>query len=286
MVAENLSQQVYAVVGDPLGHTFSPRLHRAVFDYLGLSHIYIAWEVKKAEFKAAAAQLARNTAGFNVTAPYKEEIIEYLDDLDLSAEIYEAVNTVKKEKGRLIGYNTDGSGFLQGLGAYEIEGKNVLILGAGGAAQTIAYELAHRGCRLTIANRSDERASRLVFRLKRKFPAVQARKARLNKIPTDNYHCVINATPLGMGKLSGETPLHSQHLSGVELVYDLIYNPGETKLLKLAEAVGCRTINGFQMLAWQGLKAQEIWLNRTFSRQEAAEILEIIERKKEAWQKS
>lgn len=288
MVAGESARKVFAVVGYPLEHTFSPFLHHTIFDHLGFTHTYIPWEVAKGELKTGLGMLRRNLAGFNVTAPYKQEIKEHLDDVDLSAEIYEAVNVVKNENGRLVGFNTDGYGFLQGLNSlgYEIQGKNVLILGAGGAAQTISYELAHRGCALTIANRSETRVSRLLLKLKRKFPHVKVKKARLNNIPRGDYQCVINATPVGMGSLRGETPLHSQYLSGVELVYDLIYNPKETKLLQLAQALDCKTINGLDMLVYQGLKAQEIWLGHTFSEEEAAEILLKIKKEAKAWLKS
>ncbi|NLJ80040.1 MAG: shikimate dehydrogenase [Firmicutes bacterium] len=266
--------KIYAVIGTPLSHSLSPRLHQAVFKRLGLPYLYIPWEVKQGQLKCALDMFRQNLAGFNVTAPHKEDIIPFLDGLDFSAELYGAVNTVKNEAGRLLGYNTDGAGFLEGLKQvqYEIGGKEVLILGAGGAAQTIAFELAHQGCSLTIANRTADRAQRLALRLERKFPGLKAGAVGLSRIPRKKYDCVLNATSLGRGELGGETPLHSQYLGQAELVYDLNYNPAQSKLLQLGQIMGAKTINGLPMLIYQGLKAEEIWLGRAFSSQESEQI--------------
>lgn len=256
--------KVFAVIGYPLQHTLSPFLHTLLYEAWGYDHHYIRWEVTPDELKQAITMFRPNLAGFNVTIPHKKNIMKYLDDLDFSAELYGAVNTVKNEKGKLIGYNTDGIGFLQGFAEanYKVTGKHVLLLGSGGAAQTVALELAHLGCRLTIANREVSHAYQLQVLLERRFPGTWIEVANLDRVPKRPYDIVINATPVGMGALEGQSPLDMSYLGGVDLVYDLIYNPANTKLLGDAKRRGCLTVNGLTMLVYQGLRAAEIWFDR------------------------
>lgn len=270
--------KVYAVVGTPLRHSLSPFLHNLLFQAWGWDDVYIPWELLSPELETAVEMFRRNLAGFNVTAPYKQSIMPYLDGLHLSAELYGAVNTVKNEQGQLIGYNTDGLGFLRGLAEvdYDLTGKRVLLLGAGGAAQTVALELAHQGCVFTIANREVSRAYQLQVFLEKRFPGVDVEITDITRIPLHPYQVVINATPVGMGKLQGETPLASHYLQGVELVYDLIYNPANTKLLQLAMGADCQTVNGLRMLVHQGLQAQEIWQEREVDPELEEQILQAM----------
>lgn len=267
--------QFFAVVGHPLQHTLSPALHRLVFQAWGLEGAYLPWEILRPELPAAVQMFRRNLAGFNVTAPYKKEIVPYLDRLDLSAEIFGAVNTVKNEAGRLIGYNTDGEGFMRGLhhAAYNAAKKHVLLIGAGGAAQTVALELARLGCVLTLANREVENAYWLKLLVESRFPTADAEVCSLERIPKQDYKVIINATPVGMGALEGRSPLAREFLAGAELVYDLIYNPPQSKLLHQAAQAGCLTINGLAMLAYQGLRAQEIWQGRRAAPELEANIM-------------
>lgn len=254
----------YALIGYPLSHSFSPILHGLVYKSWELPNIYLSWEVLPEELELAIPMLKRNLAGFNVTAPHKKAIIRLLDDLDFSAQLYGAVNTVKSEEGKLIGFNTDGAGFLKGLSEvdYELTNKHILLLGAGGASQTIALELAHQGCPVTIANRELSEAYALKLLLEKRFPEASVEIAQLNDIPKGSYSCIINATPVGMGSLANESPISSDYFRGVELAYDLIYNPAETLFLKEAGKMGCLTVNGLTMLIAQGLKAIEIWFER------------------------
>lgn len=272
--------KTFAVIGYPLKHTLSPYLHNLVFETLELSHAYTPWEVLPEELAIAVHMFRRNLAGFNVTAPYKKTIRPYLDGFHFSAELYESVNTVKNENGRLIGYNTDGTGFLRGLEVanYAIAEKHVLLLGAGGAAQTVALELAHQGCIFTIANREVSRAYQLQVLLEKRFPKVQVEVANLSRVPKRPYQCVINATPVGMGDLSNKTPLDLEYLAGVELVYDLIYNPPKTRLLELAESRGCLTMNGLTMLISQGLQAEEIWLEQEINSEMEKKIFQAVQK--------
>ncbi len=269
---------MFAVVGTPIQHSLSPSLHNLLFQAWGVDDTYLRWEVLPHELETAVAMFRRNLAGFNVTAPHKKSIIPYLDGLHFSAELYGAVNTVKNESGQLIGYNTDGIGFLRGLDEldYDLHGTRVLLLGAGGAAQTVALELALQGCVFTIANREVSRAYTLQVLLENRFPGVDVEITDITRIPRHPYDVVINATPVGMGDLQGETPLASHYLHGVKLVYDLIYNPARTKLLQLAQEAGCQTVNGLGMLVHQGMRAQEIWQDREVEPQLAEQILEAM----------
>lgn len=254
----------YALIGYPLSHSLSPILHGLVYEAWNLPNVYLSWEILAKELESSIPILKRNLAGFNVTAPHKKQIISMLDELDFSAELYGAVNTVKTENGRLIGYNTDGVGFLKGLeeADYDPAGKDALLLGAGGAAQTVALELVHQGSALTIANREVSNAYSLKLLLEKRFPNAQVDVATIGEIPKKHYSAIINATPVGMGALSGKSPISQSYFQGVELAYDLIYNPAKTAFLQQAEQRGCVTINGLPMLITQGLKAAEIWFDR------------------------
>lgn len=270
---------VYALVGNPLKQSLSPLLHNTLFKTWNLPATYLTWEVEPEHLDAAVLMFRRNLAGFNVTAPYKQSIIPLLDELHLSAEVYGAVNTVKNETGKLIGYNTDGVGFLKGLEQvdYDLQGKRVLLLGAGGASQTVALELAHQGCSFTIANRDVSRAYMLQRFLESRFAKLDLEITDITRIPRHQYNVVINATPVGMGALQGQSPLASHYLQGVDLVYDLIYNPLDTKLLQEARLNGCHTINGLRMLVQQGLEAQEIWQGQTVDQELTEKLYQLVE---------
>jgi len=257
----NSKTELYAVIGDPISHSLSPDIHNRIFRELGEDKAYLALRVPTAELGEAISVLKNNFKGFNVTIPHKEAIIQYLDEVDDSARIYGAVNTVKIEDGRLKGYNTDGYGFVKGmeLAGVELEGKKALMLGSGGAARVIALELLNKGCRLTIANRSLEKASKLKADL-----IVNSKNKSIEVIHPlqlqENYYCIVNTTPVGMAPLDQELPIaDTKLLKGARLVYDLIYNPYKTLLLQEADAAGCSIINGFSMLYYQAIRAQELW---------------------------
>lgn len=269
MVGEDYGmKKVFGVIGDPIEHSFSPALHTIAFQEQGLDFDYVRVQVRPYELPQALQKLSSELSGFNVTIPHKQSIIQYLDDLDSSAERYGAVNTVKNEGGTLIGYNTDGFGFMEGL--REITAphtiKTTLLLGAGGAANVVALELAPYSS-LTIANRSLERAERLAERVKKHDPKSVVQIVNLESIPQENYDLVVNATPIGMGMYQNQVPVERSILWNAGIVYDLIYNPQETQLLKAASKAGCQTLNGLPMLIYQGLKSEEIWLEQTFSDQ-------------------
>jgi shikimate dehydrogenase len=278
--------RVCALLGDPVEHTMSPVMHNAAFKKLGLDYIYIPFRVKAEELAQAVDGIrALNMRGFNVTIPHKVAIIPMLDGLDPLAEKIGAVNTVVNADGSLRGFNTDASGFLQALleMGVEPEGKKVVILGAGGASRAVAYILAERGAHLTILNRQLELdwAEELARRISRDLEK-DARALELNvdnlKMALAGADILVNATSVGMSPHSDETPVPGRLLKSGLVVFDIVYNPIRTRLLKEAEAVGARTISGIDMLAWQGALAFEKWTGRPapldLMRMEAIKVLE------------
>jgi len=253
------------VIGDPIEHTMSPAMHNAAFTQMGLDYIYVSFQVKEEELdKAIDGMRALNIRGLNVTIPHKVAVIPLLDELDPLAEKIGAVNTIANNNGVLKGYNTDASGFLQALleRGIEPEEKKVVMLGAGGASRAVSFSLVERGAHLVILNRRLERAEELAGRLS----ATLNKGVKALELVADNLAQVlgeadilVNATSVGMSPNINETPVPSSLLKPDLVVVDIVYNPIRTKLLREAEAVGAKTIDGVDMFVWQGALAFEIW---------------------------
>jgi len=278
--------KICGVIGDPIEHTMSPVMHNAAFKKLGLDYIYIPFRVREEELgKAVDGIRALNIRGLNVTIPHKVAIMPMLDGLDPLAEKIGAVNTVVNIDGYLRGYNTDAAGFLQALleRGVEPKGKNAVILGAGGASRAICYILAESGTHLTILNRQLELdwAEELAWLISHEFEE-EARALELGfenlKMALKRADILVNATSVGMSPNSRETPVPARLLRAGLLVFDIVYNPIKTRLLKEAEAAGAQTISGIDMLAWQGALAFEKWTDRPapldLMRKEAIKALE------------
>ncbi len=253
--------KLYAVIGNPIEHSFSPMIHNRIFKTLRQDAVYIPLKIEEEHLAESIPMLRNCFEGFNVTIPHKQKIIPYLDEMDADAERYGAVNTVKVKDGKLIGYNTDGYGFIKGL---EMEGvllkdQPVLLLGAGGAARVAAFELLQKGALLTIANRNIQRAQKLKEELIQNENSSKTEICRLDEI-NQGYVCIVNATPAGMSPYEEEIPVSVEVIRKSRVIYDLIYNPYRTKLLQIAQQYGCKVINGFSMLFYQAVKAQKIWL--------------------------
>jgi shikimate dehydrogenase len=252
-------------MGDPIEHTMSPVMHNAAFSALGLDYVYLPFRVKpEALGRAVEGMRALNIKGLNVTIPHKVAVIPFLDRLDPLAEKIGAINTIVNEEGVLTGYNTDATGFLRALLEWGIspEGKNIVILGAGGAARAIALVLAERGAELSILNRNLSRAGDLCCRIRQALPG------KVEALALDEKHLaqllsgtdiLVNTTSIGMGLDRAETPVPARLLQAELIVFDIVYNPIRTRLLGEAEAAGARTMNGLDMLAWQGALAFEKW---------------------------
>ena len=260
--------KVCGIIGDPIEHTMSPVMHNAAFKELGMDYRYLPFHVRAADLGAAIGGLrALNLRGLNVTIPHKTAVIPFLDKLDPSAERIDAVNTIVNDDGVLTGYNTDAAGFLQALLEKGIEpaGKSVAILGAGGAARGISFILAERGAHPVILNRHPDRAEELARRmaraLKKEVKALPLSEANLAAALAE-ADILVNTTSVGMVPGNEDTPVPAKLLGPGLVVFDIVYNPIKTRLLREAEAAGARTIGGLAMLVWQGALAFEKWTGR------------------------
>jgi len=257
--------EVCGIIGDPIEHTMSPVMHNAAFQKLGLDFVYLPFQVKKeALSRAVDGVRALNIKGLNVTIPHKVAIIPFLDKLDPLAEKIGAINTIVNDGGVLTGYNTDATGFLQALleQGVEPEGKTTVILGAGGASRGISFILAERGAHLAILNRQSGRAEELAQRIAQVFEkditALTLGEENLAKVLA-KADILVNTTSVGMNPDIDKTPVPAGLLKPGLIVFDIVYNPVQTRLLKEAEAAGAKTINGLDMLVWQGALAFEKW---------------------------
>ncbi len=278
--------KICALIGDPIEHTMSPAMHNAAFKKLGLDYIYIPFRVKSAELADAVAGLrALNIRGFNVTIPHKVSVIPLLDNLDPLAEKIGAVNTVVNDGGVLKGFNTDAEGFLWALQGRGIEprDKNIVILGAGGAARAISYVLAEKGAHLTVLNRKleldwAENIARLIQKELGQDVKVGELTSRALSLALTKADILINATSVGMSPAGHRSPVPAKLLTRSIVVFDIVYNPIMTKLLKEAKAAGARIIGGVDMLAWQGALAFEKWTGQPapldLMRRQAVKMLE------------
>jgi shikimate dehydrogenase len=256
--------KVCAVIGDPIEHSFSPQIHNAAFQHLKLDYTYVAFRVSEKNLEDALIGIrALGIHGLNVTMPLKTKIIPHLDELDPDAEAIGAVNTILNTKGKLIGYNTDGLGAFSALKANNcyLKNKKILILGAGGASRAISYTLAKDAHEVVILNRTIERARKIAHDLHKIFgEKIRQRKLDEEALEKElnDTDILINATPLGMYPYENQTPVNRKFLRSDLTIFDLVYNPPETKLLREAKAIGAKTVNGVAMLVHQGAASFEI----------------------------
>lgn len=249
----------FYLLGYPIAHSVSPSMHNAAFKELGLKHLYCKLEVLPNQLEATIYSKIRSDCfgGANVTIPHKIEVIKYMDDLANSANTARAVNTIEKKGDTLRGHNTDSVGGLRAL--TEVYGSitkaKVVLLGAGGAANALATELAPNVNELIILNRSVKKAKLLSESLVGNIG--YGSLADQTYIKTANI--LINTTPVGMFPNTSETPIETKFLHSGLFVYDIVYNPLKTQLLLDAERVGAKTLGGLWMLVYQGVEAFKIW---------------------------
>ncbi len=274
------------LIGDPVEHTMSPVMHNTAFKKLGIDYLYVPFRVRKEELgKAIEGMRALNIKGLNVTIPHKVAVLQFLDELDPLAEKIDAVNTIVNNDGALTGYNTDATGFLQTLmeRGIEPEKKNVVILGAGGASRAISFILADKGANLVILNRlleldwAKELANRISQAFTKEVAALELNRENLIGV-LGKADILVNATSVGMSPNIDETPVDADLLRPGLVVFDIVYNPIKTRLLKEAEAAGAETIGGLDMLVWQGVLAFEKWTGQKapvqLMREEATKLLQ------------
>lgn len=259
--------RIVGVIGDPIAHTLSPPMHNAALAAQGLGWVYVPFRVSSEHLgDAVRAVRALNSTGLNVTIPHKVGVLDFLDELDESARLIGAVNTIVNRDGRLIGYNTDGAGFLRSMRAdagADPRGRNVLLLGAGGAARAIGVQLVLAGAaRVDIANRTYAKAQALADHLVQAAGG-NARAFALNDLTPSllgEYDIIVHTTSWGMAPEADVPPLIPvAALNPETLVCDIVYTPRETTLLRAAKARGCSVLEGLGMLVHQAALAYELW---------------------------
>ncbi len=263
--------QLVGVIGWPVAHSLSPEMHNAAFAYMGLNWRYVPLPVHEADLEVAVRGLASlGFRGVNVTVPHKVNVIPLMYSVTDAVQIAGAVNTIRvdRDTGHLEGLNTDMSGFLTDLAvnSVRVDGNSrVVILGAGGAARSCAAGLMRSGAKVTLVNRTLDRAQQIVNFLRMSWPQAQLSAAWLDSLPAlaEEATIIVNTTPVGMWPEVNATPWPDKlpFPKGATL-YDTVYRPLQTKLMKDAEAAGLRAIGGLGMLIYQGASAFEAWTGR------------------------
>ena len=253
----------FAVIGDPIDHSLSPNIHSAAFREMNLDSSYIAYRIPKGELEEGIEGLKKiKIDGFNVTVPHKVEMMKYLDKVDESCSLIGAVNTVTNKEGLLKGYNTDMDGFLEPFKKRKlnIENTKVLLLGAGGAARAIVAAFAkNKAKKITIANRTIEKAENLSELSKKMRLDSKAINIKDVKDSAKDYDIIVNATSIGLGNESSAISLDS--INDKTIVYDIVYMPMHTDFIKKAKEKNAVIIFGYEMLLGQAARAFEIWHN-------------------------
>ncbi len=249
--------------GFPTKHSLSPLIHNYVFEKKKINCVYLCFEIKPKDLeKAVKALKVYNFIGVNVTIPFKQKIMRYLDRIDKKAQLIGAVNTIKNENGKLIGFNTDGSGFVKAIKKickFNLKGKRVILLGCGGAGFSIGVSLCFEKIQsLELYDIQPQRVKKLASHLKKNFKDIQIQPVFKEKeLMLKNADLLINATPCGMK--DKKLPINIKGLNKNCLVYDLVYNPPQTPLLKECRKLGIRGFNGLSMLVFQATESENIW---------------------------
>lgn len=266
----NSKTSIYGIIGHPIGHSLSPLIHNNAFENLDFNSVYVSFDVKQEDLKDAIMGVkALGIKGLNVTVPHKESVIKYLDRISDEAKLIGAVNTIRNNAGLLEGYNTDVTGFMESLKEHnvDVEGKNAVILGAGGAAKAVATGLALlRAKSIYVCNRSIDKANELSIHIENNFN-IKSRGIAYNDLNMlDEIDMLINATSVGMHPNVDVSPIEEDVVAKAKFVYDIIYNPEKTLFLSYAEKYQIRYINGLDMLINQANDSFKIWTGVNFDK--------------------
>jgi shikimate dehydrogenase len=281
----HLNTYLTGLLGHPIKHSYSPLIHNVAFQLLNLDYVFLPFDVPPASLKTALkGMIALGIKGFNITIPHKENITQFMNNVSEEASIIGAVNTVVNDLGKLNGYNTDVNGVYETLAPFkeEITGNEVSVVGAGGAARAVIYTLIRyfKPSTIYLINRTEQRAETLksYFRDKMKYDSFKTREL----FPPDlidvfkNSKLIVNATSVGMFPDSDDaiTSLSNSFAKG-QIVFDLVYNPPLTQLLKTAAAEGATTIDGLKMLVHQAAKSFELWTGEIMPVDEIHKTLQL-----------
>lgn len=267
----------YAILGYPLGHSFSPQIHKELFKLSAVDASYQKIVINPHDFEENQNWI-NGLAGLNVTLPFKEKIIPFLDALHPSAQRYQSVNVVACGEQK-IGYNTDVDGFLRTMQSNKIDlSGHICIVGAGGVGRMFGIECAHRGADVTFAVlprnlKNTTQLAKSIYMATNKSPKVIA----VQELKQE-FDLLINATPVGMHPNIQAMPVNETCLQSVKVVFDSIYNPVETLLLKTAKKHGCKVIGGMDMLVYQAAAAHQIWNKTKFDEADIKQIIKKMEK--------
>ena len=280
----NHNTKIIGVIGHPIKHSYSPLMHNIAFELSGSNYIYLPFDVPASTLKdALKGMLALGIKGFNVTLPLKEKILSLIKEVSEEASIIGAVNTVVNEDGILHGYNTDVNGINESLNPYkdELQGAEVTVIGAGGAARSVIYSLIRnfKAGHINIVNRTEQTAESLkeYFSAKMLYTNFKA----FHLFPPDlvslfqSSKLIVNTTSMGMyPDIDDAATTIKESFVKDQIVFDVIYTPVQTKLLKLAQSQGARTINGLQMFVEQGARSYELWTGEKMPVEKVKKTLE------------
>jgi shikimate dehydrogenase len=261
----NAYTQLNLVIGNPIKHSESPRLHKIVYDALGINAVMLAVENPRLPDLAQSIR-ALSIKLTAVTAPYKTNILAYADTQSETVTALQAANTLIYDQGKIHAENTDVHGIQKALANTDLKGKNILILGAGGSARAVAYALKEHKPTLYWVNRTEANANQLI----RTWGGSLAPAELVQDLPID---IIINTTPVGMAPHSDQTPLPGYIFKPEQTVFDLVYTPRQTRLLKEAHLAGATCISGIHMFVAQAIKQIELFSQKTMDNQALLELL-------------
>lgn len=249
----NCQTTLFGVMGNPIHHSASPAMHNAAYEFLSLNHVFLGFQVDNAQ-KAMEAMKTLGIKGMGVTMPYKQAVIPFLDEIEDAAKAIGAVNSILNNNGRLYGYNTDCNGALRALKEVtSLKHKKVIILGAGGGARAILCGLQREEAEVIVLNRNKDRREQL----HRSFGVAIGDLSLLSNIP--ECAILINTIPFGMIADLTDALVPEAVLQQHPVVFDIVYNPKETRLIQRAQQNGCQVIYGYKMLLYQGITQFEIF---------------------------
>lgn len=256
-----MSTKKFAVIGHPIGHTMSPFIHKRLFEIRGIDAEYTKLDIAPENLAREYNKTLSKLDGYNITIPHKQNIIPFVDKIDDKAKMYGSVNTVANLNGIATGYTTDPDGFLKALeSAGIVLGGRVVILGCGGVARTMAYEVALKNLPVMFAVRIEDVniAQTLCEDIKNTINSASADYCTIPQLSGD-IDVLVNATPLGMYPKIENVPVSDKIINSCAAVFDAVYNPLETLLVKKAKANGAKAVGGMSMLVWQAVVSHEKW---------------------------
>jgi len=260
--------KIFCVIGHPIEHSMSPIMWNPALQELGIDYVYLAFDVHPKNLEKAISGIrSLDIRGINVTLPHKETVIKYLDEIDSIASKIGAINTIKNDEGTLKARNTDADGAKKSLidAGCNISGKNIVFLGAGGVARSLAYIMAEESNSIILTDLIEERAIAVANEIKEKMKVnIEGKISNKDTINESlkKADILINATPIGMYPRVEDTPITKDMLNADLFVFDVVYNPLETRLIREAAEIGCQTLGGLDMLVNQGILAFEWWTNQ------------------------